>query len=143
MICLKCGESNNENRANCTGCQNPLSPTAPHSSHISQIIRAGEAVYNDDGDPEILEDMVERLFQLFDKLEEQQTKLKQNVPEKCKEIFQKFQDATLTLFDGLDEIDIYFEDFDKSHIDEGLELLKDAELLHNHAIEELNDIIDK
>ncbi len=140
MICLKCGEKNPSNKTSCSHCQNSLSHIPPHKSHISQLIREGEAVYNGEGEPETLEDMVENLFRLFDHLEAKQSRLKQKAPEECKKAFQKFQDATLMLFDGLDEIDIYFEDFDKSHIEEGLEMLKEAEILHTEAIEELEDI---
>lgn len=142
MICLACGTNNSVNSSNCVNCNNNISPASPHSSHISQIIRAGESVLDGRGNPEILENMLEQLFRLFDELEEKQSELQENIPGECKEIFLRFKEGNLLLFDGLDEIDIYFEDFNKDHIIEGLKLLKEAEELHYDTIKECDEIVD-
>jgi len=111
-----------------------------HKSHVSQLIRVTEGVLNGDEGVEVLESMVSQLFQLFDGLEEKQNELKKHVPQECSDMFEQYQEATLLLFDALDELDIYFEDSDSFHITEGIKMLKKAEKLHYDSLANFDDI---
>lgn len=140
MLCLNCGEERPEMTVKCPVCQIDISPVPPHKSHVSQLIRVSEAVLNGDEGVEVLESMVSQLFQLFDGLEEKQNELKKHVPGECSELFEQYQEATLLLFDALDELDIYFEDSDSFHIKEGIKMLKKAEKLHYDSLANFDNI---
>ncbi len=140
MLCLNCGEERPETTVRCPVCQINISSMYPHRAHVSQLIRVAEAVINGDEGAEVLESMVSQLFQLFDGLEEKQNELKKHVPRECSDMFEEYQEATLLLFDALDELDIYFEDSDSFHITEGIKMLKKAEKLHYDSLANFDDI---
>jgi hypothetical protein len=140
MFCLNCGESRPETAIKCSVCQIDISPMINHRSHVSQLIRIAEAVIRGEEGVEVLESMVSQLFQMFDRLEERQSELKKHVPETCDDLLEQFQEATLLLFDALDELDIYFEDSNSFHITEGIKMLKKAEELHYDSLENFDDI---
>jgi NAD-specific glutamate dehydrogenase len=140
MLCLNCGETRPETTVKCPVCQIDISPMSDHKSHVSQLIRIAESVINGDEGVEVLESMVSQLFQLFDGLEEKQNELKKHVPQECEEFFEQYQEATLLLFDALDEMDIYFEDSDSFHINEGIKMIKKAEKLHYDSLANFDDI---
>lgn len=140
MLCLNCGEARPETTVKCPVCQIDISPMDHHKSHVSQLLRIAEAVINGDEGVEVLESMVSQLFQLFDGLEEKQNELKRHVPPECEDQFEEYQEATLLLFDALDELDIYFEDSDSFHITEGIKMIKKAEKLHYDSLANFDDI---
>ncbi|MEQ8167946.1 MAG: hypothetical protein ABRQ38_03545 [Candidatus Eremiobacterota bacterium] len=140
MLCLNCGEERPSTTLRCPVCQIDISPMPQHKSHVSQLIRVTEGVLNGDEGVEVLESMVSQLFQLFDGLEEKQNELKKHVPQECSDMFEQYQEATLLLFDALDELDIYFEDSDSFHITEGIKMLKKAEKLHYDSLANFDDI---
>ncbi|OQA13865.1 MAG: hypothetical protein BWY64_03452 [bacterium ADurb.Bin363] len=140
MLCLNCGENRREDTLKCPICQIDLSPIYPHKSHISQLIRISEAVCAGREGSEILENIIGQLFLLFDDLEDHQNELKKNVPEECEEAFEDYQEATILLFEALDEMDLYFEDSDTFHITEGVKIIKEAEILHYEALQKFENI---
>jgi hypothetical protein len=140
MLCLNCGETRPDNTIRCPVCQIDLSPLYPHKSHTSQLIRIADAVRNGSEGVEVMESMVSQLFQLFDELEEKQNELKKRIPVGYEDVFGQYQEGTLLLFDALDELDIYFEDSDMSHITQGISMIKEAEKLHYDALEKFDDI---
>jgi hypothetical protein len=146
MLCLNCGEARPEMIVKCPVCQIDISPMPYHKSHVSQLIRIADSVINGDEGVEVLESMVSQLFQLFDGLEEEQNDLKKHVPLEYEDLFEQYQEATLLLFDALDELDIYFEDSDSFHITEGIKMIKKAEKLHYDSLanfdQDLQDLWD-
>jgi len=138
MICLLCGTKNSLDNKLCLQCGNDLTPVSSNRPHTSQLLRIIEKT-KQGNEITLLKDTLNNFRLLLDELNKKQKELQKNVPPDLADQFKEFREATLLLFDAIEELEAYLEDKKMERLHEASRLIKQAELLHYDIVEDIKE----